>query len=690
MRRRVFLKASGLGLASSAIIYGLRGRLIDGSRQNGGATHSEQHDLVQPRFTNEDQLLFTAGKHYRIYEKLGSHPYAAHNSVTGVYFAVWAPGARRVSVVGSFNDWDERRHPMNRHAGTGVWECFVAGASEGDLYKYSIVTDDGSTVFKADPYAFFAEVRPATASIVCQIDGVYPWRDQQWMERRPATRIWERPISIYEVHLGSWRRQPNGEYLTYREMATTLVPYVKALGFTHIELLPIAEYPFDPSWGYQVSGYYAPTSRFGRPEELMAFVDECHQYDIGVLLDWVPGHFSKDLHGLGSFDGNSLYEYADRRQSEHPDWGTLCFDLGRPEVRSFLIANALFWIEHYHFDGLRVDAVASILYLDYSRPNPKDWTPNKNGGAQNLEAIDFLKQLNIVVHGRFPGVMMVAEESSAWPQVSRHTDEGGLGFGFKWNIGWMHEVLDYMRAPPEQRRLKHNKIVFSVTYAFGENFVLPFSHDEVVHGKHSLINKMPGDETAKFANLRLLYTFMYGYPGKKLLFMGAEFGQSAEWDAAGSLAWDQTADVLRTGLLHLVRDLNRLYLYDRALYEADFESLGFEWLESDNAEQSFFVFLRRVKNAEHVLMFALNFSAMPLKNHRIYLPSTAEPEVILNSDATIYGGSGRFDASQHLRSKKDCGGSWITLWLPPLTGLILRQIDSDLHVSAAHGPAPCR
>ncbi len=516
-------------------------------------------------FSEFDLHLFGAGNHYRINERLGAHPRSVRG-VPGVGFALWAPNAEGVGVVGPFNGWDGRRHQMKRHGLSGVWEIFIPELGEGALYEYEIRAHNAQVNRKPDPYAFFTQLTPGTASIVYRMEDAHRWRDEAWMAQRRSDRHWAQPVAIYEVHLGSWMRGADNKPLSYLELGNKLAAYVRDLGFTHIELLPVAEHPYEPSWGYQVTGYYAPTSRLGRPEDLMQFVDLCHQQGIGVLLDWVAGHFPKDPHGLARFDGTCLYEHADPRQGEHRDWGTLIFNYGRHEVENFLIANARFWLEHYHFDGLRVDAVASMLYLDYSKPNPGDWIPNLHGGRENLEAIEFLKHLNVVLHAEFPGVMMIAEESTAWPNVSRPV-EIGLGFGYKWNMGWMHDILAYMRTPPEHRKHHHSKIAFGLVYAFAENYVLALSHDEVVHLKCSLLGKMPGEEWERFANLRLLYTFMYGHPGKKLLFMGAEFGQAGEWDHSGSLAWDLLEREPHQRLRAFVGDLNRLYQSERAFFE---------------------------------------------------------------------------------------------------------------------------
>ncbi|MCB1822450.1 MAG: 1,4-alpha-glucan branching protein GlgB, partial [Candidatus Competibacteraceae bacterium] len=493
--------------------------------QIGATEHGQFHTFADPYATtfsmlsDQDCYLFAEGNHYQIYENLGAHSCTVDGR-RGVNFAVWAPNAQRISVVGTFNHWDGRRHPMRLRPGSGIWELFVPGLAEGELYKFEILARNGNVFLKTDPFAFHTETPPGTASVVYDQAGKHVWRDGEWMQQRTQEPAWRRPVAIYEVHAGSWRHKPNGEFLSYRELADQLIPYVLKMGFTHIEFLPLAEHPYGPSWGYQISNFYAPTARFGRPDDLMELIDRCHQNGIGVILDWVPAHFPKDAHAMAWFDGTCVYEHADPRQGEHPDWGTLIFNYGRHEVENFLIANALYWLHTFHFDGLRVDAVASMLYLDYSK---KDWIPNKYGGNENLEAIEFLRHTNSVVHARFPGVMMIAEESTAWPNVSRPTDIGGLGFGFKWNMGWMHDVLFYMQKDPVHRRYHHDKLTFGIVYAFNENFILSLSHDEVVHLKKSLLGKMPGTEREQFANLRLLYAFMYGHPGKKLLFMGGEF-----------------------------------------------------------------------------------------------------------------------------------------------------------------------
>ena len=588
-------------------------------------------------FGADDQHLFGAGNHYRIYERLGAHARSV-DGVSGVGFAVWAPNAEGVSVVGPFNGWNRLVHQMKRHGVSGVWETFVPDLTVGDLYKFEMRSPNGHVILKTDPYAFYTEVPPTTASIVYELNGAHTWRDEEWMEKRRAGKPWRQPMAIYEVHLGSWMRGPDNRPLSYREIAAKLVPYVKTLGFTHIELMPIAEHPYEPSWGYQISNFYAPTSRFGEPGDLMAFVDACHQSGIGVILDWVPGHFPKDAHALAWFDGTHLYEHADPRKGEHPDWGTLIFNYGRHEVENFLIANALFWLEIYHFDGLRVDAVASMLYLDYSRPAYGGWVPNVHGGNENLEAIEFLKHTNSVLHARFPGVLMIAEESTSWPKVSRPTHHGGLGFGFKWNMGWMHDTLAYFSTPPAQRKEHHGQLTFGITYAFSENFILSLSHDEVVHLKRSLLNKMPGEDWEKFANLRLLFTVMYAYPGKKLLFMGSELGQDGEWDHACELEWGALKSKANRALGWVLHDLNRLYRAERALHEADFHGTGFEWLEVDNAEESIIAFLRKARDPRQTVLFAANFSDVSRPEHRIGVPYPVAYTELFDSNARRYDG----------------------------------------------------
>jgi 1,4-alpha-glucan branching enzyme len=538
-----------------------------------------------PTLTDFDIYLFNAGDHHRIYEKLGAHPTEV-NGVVGVRFAVWAPSARSVSVIGEFNVWDRRRHAMRVLGSSGVWEIFVSGISGGELYKFQIKTQKKKILDKADPYATEMELRPRTASRVNALEP-YAWGDGEWIQRRAQSDHLGEPISVYEVHLGSWSRVPeeNNRWLTYREFADRLIPYVKEQGFTHIELMPVMEHPFDGSWGYQVTGYFAPTSRFGTPQDFMYFIDQCHQHNIGVLLDWVPAHFPKDAYALGEFDGTHLYEHADPRKGEHQDWGTFIFNYGRNEVQNFLLSNALFWIEKYHIDGLRIDAVASMLYLDYSR-KAGEWIPNQYGGRENLDAIAILKKMNRLIHQYYPGVLTIAEESTAWPGVTNNIESGGLGFSMKWNMGWMHDMLLYFSKEPVHRSYHHNNLTFALLYAFTERFLLPLSHDEVVHGKASLLNKMPRDDWQKFANLRLLYGLMFGFPGKKLLFMGSEFGQRNEWNHERSLDWHLLQYAPHSGLQHWVKDLNAVYSRESALHQVDFSYSGFEWIDFQEDRKS--------------------------------------------------------------------------------------------------------
>ncbi len=589
------------------------------------------------QITEFDRYLFGEGTHYRTYEKMGAHPMTV-NGVEGVHFAVWAPNAMRVSVIGLFNRWDGRNHPMQRRGDSGLWELFIPQLKDGDIYKYEIKGERDFLAQKADPYAFCSELRPRTASVVWNY-GKYAWNDKAWMESREKQNWLERPISVYEAHLGSWRRAPDQDnrWLTYREMAETLIPHVKKLGFTHIEVMPLSEHPFDGSWGYQTIGYYSITARYGTPDDFKFFVDRCHQEGIGVLVDWVPAHFPKDGHGLAYFDGSHLYEHADPRKGEHRDWGTLIFNYGRNEVRSFLLSNAVFLADVYHIDGLRVDAVASMLYLDYSR-NPGEWIPNQFGGRENLEAVDFIKKFNEIVHHEYPGFLTFAEESTAWPMVSRPTYSGGLGFGFKWNMGWMHDTLQYISKDPVYRRFHHHTLTFSMIYAFNENFILPFSHDEVVHGKGSMLNKMPGDMWQKFANLRLLYAYMWAHPGKKLLFMGQEFGQWNEWNCMESLDWHLCQHESHRKLMDYMAALNKAYTTQAPLFEIDFSWEGFEWIDLHDADSSVLSFLRKGKNGEAIVC-AFNFTPVVRDQYRIGVPAEGVYEQILNSDAAAFGGS---------------------------------------------------
>ncbi len=589
--------------------------------------------------TDYDIYLHGEGNFFDSYTKFGSH-IRTLDGVQGVNFAVWAPNALRVSVIGEFNLWDDRVHVMQQRGQSGIWEIFLPNLPQAIHYKYSIKSRFmGYQVDKADPYGFYAELRPTTDSRVWDIDQ-YVWGDAEWLASRPQRQALDKPLNVYEVHLGSWKRVPetNG-FLNYRDLAHDLVAYALEMGFTHIELLPITEYPFDGSWGYQVTGYYAPTSRFGTPDDFMYFVDHCHQNGIGVILDWVPAHFPRDAHGLGFFDGTHVYEHSDPRQGEHKDWGTKIFNYGRNEVRNFLLSNAVFWCKQYHLDGLRVDAVASMLYLDYSR-NPGEWVPNKYGGRENLEAVDFLRRFNELIHSEAPGALTIAEESTSWPMVTRPTYMGGLGFDLKWNMGWMHDTLAYMQKDPIYRRYHQGQITFSLIYAFHENFILPFSHDEVVHLKRSMLDKMPGDVWQKYANLRALYGYMFGHPGKKLLFMGDEFGQWAEWSEARSLDWHLLADEDHQQLQRFVGDLGKMYLAEAALYEVDNSWEGFQWIDFADADSSIISFLRRAKDPNDVLIFACNLTPQPHLGYRIGLPVDGFYAELLNSDWAKYGGSG--------------------------------------------------
>jgi len=587
-----------------------------------------------------DLYLYGEGNHMQIYHKLGAH-LITHQGVEGVCFAVWAPNAKRVSVVGLFNDWDGRRHMMRPRGSSGIWELFIPGMKEWDIYKYELIGAEGRLMpLKSDPFGFAFEMRPKTGSLVFN-NGRYQWSDSDWLQNgREKANALASPISVYEVHLGSWRRNSleNNRWLTYREMAKELPEYIKQTGFTHVEFLPLAEYPFDGSWGYQITGLYAPTSRYGTPDDFKYLIDELHRAGIGVIMDWVPAHFPRDAFGLANFDGTALYEHADPRKGEHKDWGTKIYNYGRKEVSNFLIANALFWIKEYHIDALRVDAVASMLYLDYSRKDG-EWIPNQYGGRENLEAITFLRRLNEVVFAEGHGATTFAEESTAWPMVSRPTYVGGLGFGYKWNMGWMHDTLHYMSENPIHRKYHHNELTFSLLYAFSENFILPLSHDEVVHGKGPMIDKMPGDMWQKFANLRLYYSYLFTHPGKKLLFMGDEFAVRTEWRFADSLDWGLLKKSRHAGVQKLITDLNALYRKTPALYENDFEAGGFEWVEGNDYENSCFTFIRHDKKNNESLIVACNFTPVPRYNYRIGVNESGTYREVFNSDLKIYGGS---------------------------------------------------
>ncbi len=623
-----------------------------------------------PVLSEYDRHLFGEGKHWHIYQKLGAHLITI-DQIPGTYFAVWAPNAQRVSVIGDFNRWDGRVHPMRNLGSSGIWEIFIPGIETGALYKFEIVNrENGHLLVKTDPYGRQFEFRPQTAAIVCAEDN-YDWQDAAWMRRRRQQNWLHEPMSIYEVHIGSWRRDARGNFLSYRELAEQMIPYVKELGFTHIELLPITEHPLDISWGYQTTGYFAPTSRFGTPDDFRYFVDQCHQNGIGVFLDWVPAHFPKDSFALARFDGTPLYEHEDPRKGEHRDWGTLIYNYSRNEVKNFLLASAFFWLEEYHLDGLRVDAVASMLYLDYSR-SAHDWVPNIYGGNENLEAIDFIRQLNEITHQHHPGAVVMAEESTSWPQVTRPTWTGGLGFSMKWNMGWMHDVLEYMQHQPIHRPYHHDQLTFGLLYAFSENFILPFSHDEVVHGKQNMLNKMPGDEWQRFANLRLLYTFMFSYPGKKLLFMGCEFGQGVEWNVNRALDWYVLDYPHHKGLQTLVRDINQLYITNPELHYFDFHHQGFEWIDCHDVQQSIISYRRRAENREMIII--LNFTPVPRKHYRIGVPNLGVYHEIFNSDSAYYDGGniGNVQAVAQEQPWMNLPYS-ITVTLPPLAGIILKQ-----------------
>ena len=604
-----------------------------------------------------DQYLFSMGTHYDIYKKMGAHE-AVMNGKKGVYFAVWAPNAATVSVIGEFNGWREEANPMTRLEPSGIYEGFVVGAKVGMLYKFFIKTKDGRGLYKADPFANYAEQRPGTASRITDITKLR-WSDAAWMEARKQRDNDSLPVSIYEVHPGSWKKHPHGEdedgFYNYREFAKSLAEYVKEMGYTHVELMGIAEHPFDGSWGYQVTGYYAPTSRYGTPEDFAYMVNYLHKQKIGVILDWVPAHFPRDAHGLEEFDGGCVYEYADPKKGEHPEWGTKVFDFGKSEVKNFLIANALYWVEHFHIDGLRVDAVASILYLDYGRENGQ-WTPNIYGGNKNLEAIEFFKHLNSVVLGRNHGAMMIAEESTAWPKVTGKPEEDGLGFSHKWNMGWMNDFLEYMKLDPYFRKWNHNKMTFSMTYAYAEKYILVLSHDEVVHLKCSMINKMPGLYDDKFANLRAGYAYMLGHPGKKLLFMGQEFAQLREWSEERELDWFLLSEEPHQQIQNWYRDLLHLYKKHPALYELDNDPAGFEWINKDDIFRSIFSFVRHSKGKKKNLLFVCNFTPVAREDYRVGVPTKRQCKLVLNSDEKEYGGSGEKRTEIYKPVKKECDG----------------------------------
>jgi 1,4-alpha-glucan branching enzyme len=639
---------------------------------------TDRHTTISPYTFDKqvgdlDQHWFAEGRHLHAYRFLGAH-LKTIDDIEGCQFAVWAPGVKRVSVVGDFNGWHGLRHPMRNRGYSGIWELFIPGLCEGDTYQFEILTQQDEPLIKVDPYAQRMSMRPDINSLITQ-NRYYPWQDGDWMSRRKHWDWQHSPVSIYELHPGSWQRDEHGGFMNYRDIAPRLIEYVKALGYTHIELMPVMEHPLDESWGYQVTGFFAPTARFGSPDDFRFLIDECHRHDIGVLLDWVPGHFPRDAHALAQFTGEPTYEHADPMRGEHKDWGTLIFDYGRQEVKNFLISNAVYWLEEFHIDGLRVDAVASMLYLDYSREEG-EWVPNEFGGRENLEAIAFLKELNEVVHAQFPGALTIAEESTAWPMVSRPVYMGGLGFSMKWNMGWMNDSLEYMQEDAIHRKYHHDKLTFSQIYAYSENFVLPFSHDEVVHLKHSMLSKMPGDVWQKHANLRLLYAWQYAHPGKKLLFMGSEFGQWEEWGSGHALNWQTAGEPAHRGLQQLVADLNRIYRDMPALHERDFSQQGFQWIDPHDSDQSVLSFVRW-SESQHVICI-LNFTPVPRMRYRIGVPESGSYSEILNTDSSYYGGSNAGNEGELHTS----GVSWtgmpdsLELSLPPLGALLLAKTVS--------------
>jgi len=634
-----------------------------------------------------DDYYIAEGSHLRLFDKLGAH-LTHHEGADGVHFAVWAPNARRVSIVGDFNDWDGRRHPMRFRSDTGIWEIFMPGIGAGRPYKFEIIGSAGNPLpLKADPFAFHSELRPATASVTtAPLD--HAWGDDAHRDYWRNAQARREPISIYEVHPGSWRRNEDNEFQTWDELAATLIPYVVETGFTHIEFLPISEHPYDPSWGYQTTGMYAPSARFGDMEGFARFVDGAHRAGVGVILYWVPAHFPTDAHGLSRFDGTALYEHEDPRQGFHPDWNTLIYNFGRREVVSYLVNNALFWAEKFHVDGLRVDAVASMLYLDYSRKQG-EWIPNKEGGRENLESVAFLQKMNAELYGAHPGIMTIAEESTSWPKVSQPTDKGGLGFGFKWNMGFMHDTLEYFAREPIHRKFHHNDLTFGMMYAFSENFVLPLSHDEVVHGKGTLLHKMAGDDWQKFANLRAYYAYMWGYPGKKLLFMGQEFAQRREWSEARALDWDLLQHEPHRGVQKLVRDLNYLYRSRPALHARDCEPEGFEWLIVDDNENSIIAWVRKAPGGAPVAVIA-NLTPVARENHRVPLPTAGKWREILNSDARDYGGSGVGNNGMVDANANDKGQVSAEMVLPPLATIMLELVEPVAEIAAEAQSAVAR
>ena len=629
--------------------------------------------VFEPVIDPIDVSLFNEGEHYEIYEKLGAHPMEV-DGVKGTLFALWAPNAERVSVVGNFNNWNGKRYQMRKIDYSGIFELFIPGDFVGEIYKYEVASKKGDVFMKADPYGFSSEVRPANASVVTDL--TYKWGDEKFMADRNKKTILEKPMNVYEVHLGSWKRPIDGrEFYNYREIAEKLAEYMLSMGYTHVELMPIMEHPYDPSWGYQVTGYYAPTSRYGSPEDFMYFVDYMHKKELGVIIDWVPAHFPKDEHGLGRFDGTALYEHEDPRRGEHPHWGTYIFNYGRNEVRNFLIANALYWADKYHVDGIRMDAVASMLYLDYGRGDGQ-WIPNKFGGNENLEAIEFIRELNTKMNELFPGVIMIAEESTAWPMMTRPIEEGGLGFDFKWNMGWMNDFLNYMKQDPLYRKYHHQELTFSMVYAYSEKFVLVLSHDEVVHEKASMIEKMPGGYEDKFSNLRTAYGYLMTHPGRKLLFMGQEFAQMKEWNESSELDWSLFEFDAHRYLHEYVKDLNKLYDSEPALYELDNDPDGFMWINANDANHSILSFERRGKNEKDTLLVVLNFTPVDSKNYKLAVPSAGKWKEIFSSDAAKYGGDGRNNktSKQSKAGKVDGRSNYISVNIPGLSMSVFKKV----------------
>ncbi len=651
-------------------------RLKGGKRMETTSTTSaanEKEPMETTIFISDaDQYVFGQGTHYDIYKKLGAHP-CKKGKKDGVFFAVWAPNAKEVYVIGEFNGWNESASPMERLGEGGIYATFVEGVKEGQMYKYMLVLPNGARLYKADPYANYAEMRPGTASKVYDLNH-FKWTDKKWMTDREKKDMNKEPMAIYECHIGSWMKHPDGTedgFYNYREFADRMIEYIKEMPYTHVELMGIAEFPFDGSWGYQVTGYYAPTSRYGTPDDFRYLIDLFHKNNIGVILDWVPAHFPRDAHGLCEFDGTCLYEHPDKRLGEHPDWGTKIFNYSKNEVRNFLIANALFWIREFHVDGLRVDAVASMLYLDYGKQDGQ-WVANKYGGNENLDAIEFFKHLNSVIHGGYPGVMTIAEESTAWPKVTAPPEDGGLGFSFKWNMGWMHDYCEYMKMDPYFRSGNHNKLTFAMSYNHAENYILPLSHDEVVHLKCSMVNKMPGYEIDKYANLRNLYAFMFGHEGKKLLFMGQDFGQEREWSEARELDWGLLEKPFNKGMKEFMSELLNLYVKSPCLYEIDNDWLGFEWMNADDYERSIYSFVRRTESGKQHLLFVINMTPVEYPKYEVGVPMNTQYKLVLNSDEERFGGNGNKIPKTIKAKKGECDHrkQYISFDMPPLTALI--------------------